>query len=618
MRNRHEIKDEHLPPERSNLELPIPQDGFPAAAKSVNEGGSDASGDETLSEKEPDAVAAGGCTEAGTAEDGGLASALLQTFDGSTEDAPAAAEPYEEAEAAPRRLAATQTKPTHAGDIPPQVDVKNKTTEKHAALAAASPSAAPFPNSLASAGSCFSFNQRFVGGEVVEAMTPHECRAKCLSRPGCLHFNFLFKSKACEHVFAKIEPAQKKDFEGALSASVECLLPHGTLLYSSSTIKKGSAASARMGLAESVLFPKGENLPEGTEFSIKHAGGSEEAVVEIRSNEQSNPHRSQVCSDIYVLSDTFRGSDFWNPAKFFFFEWGDPTGGTVEYVSTADAQRYKLINSTSDGRAQIYADSTETLGPGKGRKSAMFVMDLNHMPTGCGTWPAWWTVGWDPWPDTGEIDIIEGANLQNHAHSALHTKKGCVMPSSTANFNGYWSRTSSGSALNCWNLATPDNTGCSIESYEDAYGAPLNRKGGGLYVMQLHHDKYIRVWFFTRQEAPADLKAGNPTPDFWTKTPLAYFTLGSSCPGSYFGEQRIVLNTTFCGGYSGYNFTTANGCPGNGLADCESYVRRNPSAFKEAYWDISFMKVYRRSGQTCQTPTTTTFTTTRKTSEYTL
>lgn len=197
--------------------------------------------------------------------------------------------------------------------------------------------------------------------------------------------------------------------------------------------------------------------------------------------------------------------------------------------------------------------------------------------------------------------------MQDHAHSALHTKEGCVMPADTSSFNGAWSQTASGPALNCWNLATPDNTGCSIESYEDAYGAPLNNKGGGYYVMQLHHAKYIRIWFFTRQEAPADLTSGQPTPDFWTKKPLAYFTFGSNCDGyEYFKEQRIVINTTFCGGYSGYNFTTANGCPGNGLVDCENYVRKNPGQFTQAYWDINSIEVYKRAGQQCHTVTDTT------------
>lgn len=237
------------------------------------------------------------------------------------------------------------------------------------------------------------------------------------------------------------------------------------------------------------------------------------------------------------------------------------------------------------------------------------------MPTGCGTWPAYWTVGWDPWPENGEIDIIEGANLQSHAHVALHTKQGCKMPNDTSTFNGSYSWTSSGPALDCWNMATPDNVGCSIECNEDAYGAPLNKKGGGYYVMQLHRDKYIRVWFFSRHEAPPDLLSGNPKPDFWSKKPLAYFPLLSNCPGrKYFNTQRVVINTTLCGGYAGWNFTHANGCPGNGLNDCENYVRKNPTAFREAYWDISSLKVYRQSGTDCSsiTNTTTRTTTTRR------
>lgn len=39
------------------------------------------------------------------------------------------------------------------------------------------------------------------------------------------------------------------------------------------------------------------------------------------------------------------------------------------------------------------------------------VIDLEHMPSGCGTWPAFWSVG-PNWPSAGEIDIIEGVNRQ--------------------------------------------------------------------------------------------------------------------------------------------------------------------------------------------------------------
>jgi len=68
------------------------------------------------------------------------------------------------------------------------------------------------------------------------------------------------------------------------------------------------------------------------------------------------------------------------------------------------------------------ADDTNTVALGdRGRKSvrihsntsyddAIFVLDVQHMPTGCGTWPAWWTLSQEgPWPAGGEIDIIEGS-----------------------------------------------------------------------------------------------------------------------------------------------------------------------------------------------------------------
>ena len=39
----------------------------------------------------------------------------------------------------------------------------------------------------------------------------------------------------------------------------------------------------------------------------------------------------------------------------------------------------------------------------------LVVMDATHMPTGCATWPAFWSNG-PNWPTGGEIDIVEGAS----------------------------------------------------------------------------------------------------------------------------------------------------------------------------------------------------------------
>ena len=43
---------------------------------------------------------------------------------------------------------------------------------------------------------------------------------------------------------------------------------------------------------------------------------------------------------------------------------------------------------------RIISDNTYTHG--------LFVLDLSHMPYGCGTWPAFWLLGPD-WPTNGEI-----------------------------------------------------------------------------------------------------------------------------------------------------------------------------------------------------------------------
>ena len=48
----------------------------------------------------------------------------------------------------------------------------------------------------------------------------------------------------------------------------------------------------------------------------------------------------------------------------------------------------------------------------------LVIMDSVHMPTGCGTWPAFWTLSQrGPWPNGGEIDIIEGTMSTVNTHS---------------------------------------------------------------------------------------------------------------------------------------------------------------------------------------------------------
>ena len=42
--------------------------------------------------------------------------------------------------------------------------------------------------------------------------------------------------------------------------------------------------------------------------------------------------------------------------------------------------------------------------------SGLFIADFAAMSHSCAVWPAYWSVG-DQWPSSGEIDVIEGVNL---------------------------------------------------------------------------------------------------------------------------------------------------------------------------------------------------------------
>ena len=118
----------------------------------------------------------------------------------------------------------------------------------------------------------------------------------------------------------------------------------------------------------------------------------------------------------------YSGPNFFN--NFDFFTELDPTNGTVEYLSEIAANETSLAGfmNTGNGTLAVYmaVDSTSEAPNGRGSvrvtsaqayHHGLIIADIAHMPTGCGTWPAFWMVGM-PWPTNGEIDIVEGVNLQ--------------------------------------------------------------------------------------------------------------------------------------------------------------------------------------------------------------
>jgi hypothetical protein len=296
---------------------------------------------------------------------------------------------------------------------------------------------------------------------------------------------------------------------------------------------------------------------------------------------------AQVSIAGYVLEDDYM-TDFYG--AFDFFTEADPTHGFVKYVDRDSASQMGLMNSTA-GVVQWGVDTTNPTPEGRPSirltskkiyEQGLVVLDVAHMPTGCGTWPAFWMVGPD-WPNNGEIDILEGVNEQTNNAMTLHTAAGCAIA------DGGFAGSVETQSCDVKADGQPANAGCSIKHpSENSYGAGLNSMGGGVYATQWTNDA-ISVWFFPRGSIPADALGDAPDPAAWP-TPDARFASSACDIQNIFNKQQIVFDTTFCGDWAGEVWSS--GSCASKAATCNDYVANNPSAFVEAGWTINALKVY--------------------------
>jgi len=225
----------------------------------------------------------------------------------------------------------------------------------------------------------------------------------------------------------------------------------------------------------------------------------------------------------------------------------------------------KVVESQNEESFIYMASSPTEEGPrdsirleGKARfNRGLFIIDLDHMPAGCGTWPAFWLTDEDNWPENGEIDILEGVNFQSIAKTALHTSESCKMDDVPEGVkSGTWdpavgipdSKTgipdmTLRDSNDCYVYSPKQwlNQGCvAVDEKSGSIGEPFNAKGGGVYVLEWDpFNKHIRSWVFSpHADVPDNLRdaittAGNldeidrvsPNPDLWG-LPYGYFPIG--------------------------------------------------------------------------------------------
>uniref|UniRef100_A0A914D8H5 Uncharacterized protein n=1 Tax=Acrobeloides nanus TaxID=290746 RepID=A0A914D8H5_9BILA len=221
----------------------------------------------------------------------------------------------------------------------------------------------------------------------------------------------------------------------------------------------------------------------------------------------------------------------------------------------------------------------------------LFMLSMDHIPTGpyysnvtgnvtgwhsSPIWPAWWMNGDDR--SNGEFDMFEAYEPNNHASITLHDWDqslygNCTMPDNITQYAN-----SSGNAFGGITQFSPNGT--SLE--------PFNKAGGGVYVMQWDHGKFIREWTFVKPNIPADILNGspNPNPDTWGM-PNAYFPFGKNCHPDTVNHMYLILNIAFCNGPV--------------TEECKDIVRMQPEAFNETYFLINYMKAFCRPNEKCLT-----------------
>lgn len=306
-------------------------------------------------------------------------------------------------------------------------------------------------------------------------------------------------------------------------------------------------------------------------------------------------------SKSYSLVESYGGTDFFD--KFDYWSAADPTDGFVLYQLRANAN-YENYTYASNSSAIIRSATTATeTGINSVRiqstlnyTQGLFIVDVAHMPTGCGIWPAFWTCDTSNWPDNGEIDILEGVNLQISNQMTLHTSSGCSMKNVKRNETGTVLKTQ------CASEESSDGCGVNDTTHADlSFGAGFNSNGGGVYAMDWRSNG-IRVWFFERNSIPADLTAlsedsTTPTMDDWG-IPVAEFSDASCNIDSHFSNHQIIFDTTFCGDWAGEASTwNASSCYNADTAPtCVKYMETNPTDLQNAYWTINGLWVFQANG----------------------
>ncbi|KAH9942419.1 concanavalin A-like lectin/glucanase domain-containing protein [Epithele typhae] len=305
----------------------------------------------------------------------------------------------------------------------------------------------------------------------------------------------------------------------------------------------------------------------------------------------------------YDLVREYSGPSFFDGWDFF-GSWDNLTLSSVWWLNQSEATAENLAYVNGAGQAIIRVDNTTNLPAGEDRNTvrittkdfydfgSIWVFDATHLPYGCSVWPAFWSKG-PLWPDDGEIDIVEGINLQSSNQMALHTTSGCF----TSN------RIEQTGTLGFTNCSA--GSGCTVhETKPNSFGQNFANAGGGVWATQFDVSG-IYMWFWSRPDVPASLALNNKGSidiSSWGLPSASYPAITDDCSNftAYFTPQQIVIDIALCGNWAGVPSIYQSSCPGL----CSVSGPGSP-AYDNAYFEINYVRAYTTGGPASTTTVST-------------
>ncbi|THU86187.1 putative glycoside hydrolase family 16 protein, partial [Dendrothele bispora CBS 962.96] len=302
----------------------------------------------------------------------------------------------------------------------------------------------------------------------------------------------------------------------------------------------------------------------------------------------------------WTLADKYEGQNFfkgWN-----FYSDPDPTHGFVKYEAQSAAMDQKLAVIDESGVVTLSVDAKTKPPEGvqafnrsavrittkKRYNGGLFIANFSMMPVGCSTWPAYWMTEGTHWPDTGELDILEGVNGSPPNKITAHTGAGCSLQVNADAISG---TPPASMPQTCEN-----QPGCGVgDTTPSSFGPEFNQAGGGILVHRWTSTK-IEVWHFKQGDAPQDIANGKPNPDSWGKP--QFLLGGDQCViKDLFVDNSLIINTSLCGDWAGgaWEQSSCNKKADGTPRTCQEAVADPTLTFSDAKWKINFIHVYQSS-----------------------